>query len=575
MSKSHSRRRFYGKAAENFAESPLAFRHLAELSGHAAEAYGNRPAFTTQLPNGSFATIDFSDADRLSSQFAVYLREVAGLQQGDVVAVMSPNCIGFALAVCGIFKAGCICTNINPLYTAVEMEHQLRDSGAGVLVIIDLFGDKADTVVSRTNVRQVVTLSLLDFFPPLRRMVMAFVMTRVKKMVPRMRTPHITVDEALKRGDAILASSRIDVPDYRAGQGPDDTALYQYTGGTTGRSKGAELTHRNILLNAAAAESLVSELLDYEAGECSLVVLPMYHITAFALILVPAIEHGMHCVMIPNPRPPSNLKTAFENHPVSHFLGINTLYAALLEEPWCTAGRLAHLKFCGSGGAAQHTAIAERWEALTGLPVYQGYGLTEVAGALTLNPPGHNRVGFVGVPLPCTVVRIVDESGRECPRGEPGEVIAKGPSVMKGYLGNPEATAETIRDGWLYTGDIGTMDEDGFVRIVDRKKDMILVSGFNVYPNEIENVISRIESVSEVGVVGIPDEKTGEAVKAFIVSADPGLTAERVLEHCRAELTNYKRPVQIEFVEEIPKTPVGKILRRQLREGASKPRSES
>ena len=314
------------------------------------------------------------------------------------------------------------------------------------------------------------------------------------------------------------------------------------------------------------ATAMIDELRDDEHGDCAVVALPLYHITAFALIMVPGLLNGVHNVMVPSPRPVSNMRPAFENHPITHFSGINTLYAALLNEPWCTPDVLKHLKFCSSGGAAQLVDVARRWEELTGLPIYQGYGLTEVGGVLTLNPVGGNRLGSAGIPVPGTLIRIVDAEGNEMPRGEPGEVVASGPTIMKGYLNRPEATAETIRDGWLYTGDIGVMDEDGFLQIVDRKKDMILVSGFNVYPNEIEEVIVQMDRVVEVGVIGVPDDKTTEAVKAYIVSSDPGLTAEQVLAHCRESLTNYKRPKYIEFVSDIPKSPVGKVLRRSLRD---------
>jgi long-chain acyl-CoA synthetase len=504
--------------------------------------------------------------DRLTSDFAAWLREVAAVGPGDVVALMSPNCIDFCIAAFGIFKAGCICTNINPLYTAPEVEHQLRDSGARVLVIADLFGDKVDAVVARTSVQQVVTISLLDFLPLLKKAVGNFVLRRIKRVVPRMQARHVAMADALKRGAAARARGNVDVAAYRAGQSGETTALYQYTGGTTGRSKGAELSHRNILANAAMATAMVDELRDSEQGDCAVVALPLYHITAFALIMVPGLLSGTHSVMVPSPRPVSNMKPAFENHPVTHFSGINTLYAALLNEPWCTREVLKHLKFCSSGGAAQLVDVARRWEELTGLPVYQGYGLTEVAGVLTLNPVGANRLGSAGIPVPGTLIRVVDAEGAEVPRGEPGEVVASGPTIMKGYLNRPEATAETIRDGWLYTGDIGVMDEDGFLQIVDRKKDMILVSGFNVYPNEIEEVIVQMEGVVEVGVIGVPDEKTSEAVKAYIVSSDAGLTTEQVLAHCRESLTNYKRPKYIEFVADIPKSPVGKVLRRNLRD---------
>ena len=557
---------FYTDAARDYDESDIGHQHLADVVVAAAREFGNRPAVSTQLPTGACTTLNFNEIDRLTDEFAVYLREVAGLRGGDAVALMSPNCIDFLIAVFGIFKAGCICTNINPLYTAPEMEHQLKDSKAKALVIIDLFGDKVDAIIANTSVRQVIKISLLDFFPPVKKAIMGFVLKRVKKVVPDMRSSHVTMAQALKKGTVKHRSGKIDVDTYRSGQSITDTALYQYTGGTTGRSKGAELTHRNILSNAATTIAVCADVMDAESHDCTLVALPLYHITAFALIMLPSLEYGAHSIMIPSPRPPANLKAAFENHPVTHFTGINTLFAALLEESWCTGDLLNDLKFCSSGGAAQHVAVAERWEALTGVPILQGYGLTECAGALTVTPIEENRLGTTGIPVPDTVVKIVDAEGVELPRGETGEVIAKGPTIMKGYLGNPEATAETIKDGWLYTGDMGVMDEDGFLQIVDRKKDMILVSGFNVYPNEIEDVIARLDGVVEVGVIGLPNEKTEESVKAFVVSSNPDLTAAQVIAHCRESLTNYKRPKQVEFVDEIPKSPVGKVLRRNLRE---------
>jgi len=527
MNEQYSWEAFYPVAAREYDESDIGHSHMADVIGAAAQKFGTRPAVSTQLPSGACATLNFREIDRLTDDFAGYLREVAGLKPGDVVALMSPNCIDFPVAVFGIFKAGCICTNINPLYTAPEMEHQLKDSKAKALVIIDLFGDKVDAIIAKTSVRQVIKVSLLDFFPPLKKAIMGFVLKKVKRLVPEMHTHHVTMAEALKKGAAKRAAGNIDVKAYRSGQAINDTAVYQY---------------------------------------CTLVALPLYHITAFALIMLPSLEFGAHCIMIPSPRPTGNLKAAFENHPVTIFTGINTLFAALLEEPWCTGNVLRHLEYCSSGGAAQHAAVAERWEALTGVPIYQGYGLTECAGALTINPVGENRLGAAGIPLPDTIVKIVDSEGFDLPRGETGEVIASGPTIMKGYLDNPEATAETIRDGWLYTGDMGVMDEDGFLQIVDRKKDMILVSGFNVYPNEIEDVIARLDGVVEVGVIGVPNEKTGESVKAYVVSSDFGLTAEQVIAHCTESLTNYKRPRQVEFVAEIPKSPVGKVLRRNLRD---------
>jgi long-chain acyl-CoA synthetase len=539
--------------------------HLGQVSAEAARQFGDRPAFSTQLPNGACATLSFREIDDCSDDFAVYLREVAGLDAGDCVALMSPNCLGFVIAAMGVFKAGCVCTNINPLYTAPEMAHQLKDSGARVLVIIDLFGDKADAVARSTPVEQIITISLLDFLPPLKKALMGFVLKRVKKAVPAMNSPHRKLTTVMAEGGKHRPAGS-DISAYCAGQGPDETALYQYTGGTTGRSKGAELSHRNILANAACAAALLPDHLNDDPANCTLVALPLYHITAFALIMLPGFLLGTHGILIPSPRPPSNLRKAFENHAITHFTGINTLFAALLEEPWCTREALRSMKFCSSGGAAQHVSIAQRWEELSDVPVVQGYGLTEVAGVLTMNTVKHNRLGTVGIPVPGSEVRIADSEGREVARGEEGEVMARGPTVMKGYLGRPDASSEVLEDGWLHTGDIGVMDEDGFVSIVDRKKDMILVSGFCVYPNEVEDAITSLPGVVEAGVIGVPDEKTSEAVKAFVVSSDPSVTAETVIAHCAESLTNYKRPRQVAFVDEIPKSPVGKVLRRELRE---------
>jgi long-chain acyl-CoA synthetase len=558
--------KFWPEAAKQFSEASVGHRHLAEILPDAASRFGERPAVSTQLPNGACATLNFNEIEALTADFAVWLREIAGVQAGDTVALMSPNCCDFLVAAFGIFTAGCVCTNVNPLYTAPEVEHQLKDSGAKVLVIADLFGDKAETVVNNTSVEHVVTLSLADFFPPLKKALMGFVLKRVKKVIPVLTIPHVTMAEALKGGGAHRAANGIDASGYHKGQALDSVAVYQYTGGTTGRSKGAELSHRNILFNAAATVSLIEETMGEDGGDCSIVALPLYHITAFALVMMPSLVKGSHLVMIPSPRPPVNLKPAFEKHRITHFSGINTLFAALLEEPWCTRETLKDLKLCSSGGAAQLVAVAQRWEELTGLPIYQGYGLTECAGCLTLNPYGANRPGYAGVPIPLTDIRITDDDGNELPRGSAGEVVARGPTIMQRYLNQPEISDETLKDGWLHTGDIGIMDEDGYLQIVDRKKDMILVSGFNVYPNEVEDVIARLDGVVEVGVVGVPDEKMGESVKAFVVSSDPDLSAGHIRDFCESSLTNYKRPREIEFVAEIPKTPVGKVLRRNLRE---------
>ncbi|HBN29822.1 MAG TPA: long-chain-fatty-acid--CoA ligase, partial [Rhodobacteraceae bacterium] len=411
--------------------------------------------------------------------------------------------------------------------------------------------------------KQVVTLSLLDFFPPAKKALIGFVMKRVKKVIPSIKTPHITMVAALAKGKK--AAQGIDIASYSSHVQPTDTAIYQYTSGTTGRSKGAELSHQGILANSFQARLMTQSVMGGN-GETTLIALPLYHITAFALIFLAGISDGGHGILAPSPRPPSNLKAAFEKYTITWFTGINTLFAAMTVEPWFDKKLFENLRFCGSGGAAQQTGVAVRWNELTGISINQGYGMTECCGVITLNPVADNRLGTVGIPVPGMDLRIVDDNGVDVPLGTPGEVIFKGPTIMKGYLGRPDATAESIKDGWLYSGDIGVIDEDGFVEIVDRKKDMILVSGFNVSPNEIEDAISMLPGVVQVGVIGVADEKSGEVPVAFVVTKDPALSADVVIEHCRKSLTKYKIPKKVVFVDDVPVTLSGKVLRRQLRD---------
>lgn len=555
--------KYYSQEAINFDLANLEAQTLVELINRAAEKYSDRPALTTVLPNGAEGTITYSRLLEHANCFASYLRQVVKLQAGDTVAVMTPNCIGFGIACLGIAKAGCISTNVNPLYTSPELEHQLVDSNAKVLVIIDLFGDKVDEVIANTNVQQVVTLSLVDFFPSLKKLLVGFVLKRIKKVIPTMATPHIPMSEALARGSSNLQGA--DISAWSSHVKPTDTALYQYTSGTTAHSKGAELHHQGVLANAYQAHLMIKQVMEPQ-GETVVIALPLYHITAFALIFVAGISTGDHLLLAPSPRPPSNLKKAFENHKITRFTGINTLFAALLAEPWFDRKLFENIRFCGSGGAAQQTGVAQKWEAMTGVEIVQGYGMTECCGVLSLNPLDDNRLGTVGIPVPGMDVKIVADDGTEQSVGEPGEVIFKGPTIMKGYLNRPEATAEAVVNGWLHSGDIGIMDADGFIQIVDRKKEMILVSGFNVSPNEIEDVISKVEGVVQVGVIGVPDDKTGEAPIAFVLRKDDSLTTDTILKICRKNLTNYKVPRQIKFVEDIPTTMSGKVLRRKLRE---------
>jgi long-chain acyl-CoA synthetase len=555
--------KYYTEAAKDFDAASLKQQTLVELINHSGNEFASRPAMTTVLPNGAATTLNYGEWLQHSKDFAAYLRETAGLQRGETVAMMTPNCIDFTIAAAGAFLAGAVCTNINPLYTAPEMEHQLKDSKATVLIIIDMFGDKVDEVVGNTDVRQVVKISLLDFFPFMKKLIIGIVLKHVKKAIPDMAHDHIAFADALAAG--ARARKGGDISAYTDGQTGADTALFQYTSGTTGRSKGAELSHLGIMANAAQANCLAEEIADPN-GDTTLVILPLYHITAFALIFVLGVGGGDHMVLVPSPRPPSNLKTAFENFNVTRFTGINTLFAVLLEEEWFNRDLVKNVTFCGSGGAAQQTGVAQRWADATGVEIYQGYGMTECCGVMSLNPLGENRLGSVGIPVPGLEVRIINDEGVDQPIGSPGELLFKGPTIMKGYFHRPEATAETIIDGWLHSGDIAVMDKDGFLEIVDRKKDMILVSGFNVSPNEIEDVISKLPGVAEVGVVGIPDEKSSEVPMAFIVKNSDAVTEEAVIAHCHEGLTNYKVPKRIQFVDDIPKSPVGKVLRRELRD---------
>ncbi len=555
--------KYYSEEAQNFDLANMGAQTIATMLDASVETHGSRKALTTILPTGAETSITFSELQQQAEYFAVYLREVLNLNSGDTVALMSANCIGFGVASLGIAKAGCIGTNINPLYTAPEMEHQLSDSNAQALVIIDLFGDKVDEVIQNTAVRHVVTLSLLEFFPPLKRALLGFVLKRVKKMIPPMRTDHVTFKTALEAGRARAGAA--DIAAYTAHVKPTDTALYQYTSGTTGRSKGAELSHQAVVANAYQAELVVESLMAPD-GETSLVVLPLYHITAFTLIFIAGLRIGAHNVLVPSPRPLSNLKPAFERHNLTWLIGINTLFAALLTEDWFKKEMVQNIRFCASGGAAQTTGVAKKFKEKTGIEICQAYGMTECAGVLLCNPVEDNRFGYVGIPVPGTEVRIVDDAGKDVAQGQPGEIIGRGPTLMTGYLNRPDATRETIVDGWLYSGDIGVMDADGFIEIVDRKKDMILVSGFNVAPNEIENTISQMPGVAQVGVVGIPDDTTGEVPAAFVVRADDTVTEDAVLAACRKGLTNYKIPKIIRFVDEVPVTLSGKVLRRELRE---------
>jgi len=558
--------KYYSDDAKSFDPGNLPLTLLSEFPVVAARDFGSRPALTTLLPNGATAMLTYDELNEYSDAFAAYLREVCGLKQGDVVAVQSPNCVDYPVAVFGALKAGCICTNVNPLYTETEMEFQLQDSAAKALVIIDLFGDKVDSVIAKTNIKHVIRMSLTDFFPPMKKLIVGFVLKYVRKMVPTMKTPCVAFTDALTQGRAKLDGG-VKLSKYTAGIDPNQTAVYQYTGGTTGRAKGAELTHHNIITNALQMSAVLDEGVYPENDQgVILVVLPLYHIFAFTVCVMNGMLNGAHAILIPNPRPLTNVQPAFENYGLTLIPGVNTLFAGLLHEPWFNKSVSSKLLYCVAGGTALHEAVALAWKEKTGVDICQGYGLTESSCAISYSPAKAPKLNHIGIPLPEIDVKIVDEEGNEVAHGEPGELIARGANIMKGYLNRPDETALTVKDGWLYTGDVAVMDDDGYLQIVDRKKDMILVSGFNVFPNELEDTIAKLAGVAEVGVIGVPDERSGEVPKAFVVKKDPELTEDEVMEHCRKSLTGYKLPRHIAFVDEIPKSPVGKILRKELRQ---------
>lgn len=553
---------FYGPSVPNSIDD-MPYRSLGDFITSTAAVYGDLPAFTTVLANGMNGTLTFRQADEMSDALAVYLRDIAGLQAGDRVAVQVPNCLSYPVAAMAVFKAGCVLVNVNPLYTADEMAKQFIDAEPAAVIVVDMFADKLAEAVKTYPVKHVIVTRVAEYLPRLPKMIVGMVQKHWDKSVLPITIPHIRLPDAIEAGRAKHDSLHNAIEAYRSTINPDDVACLQYTGGTTGVSKGAMLSHANILMNMAQTMSLITNL---EKGkEVALTALPLYHIFAFTVNFLGFYSIGARNILIPNPRPLSNLKRAFENYKITWMSGVNTLFNGLNNEVWFLDTPPKHLKFASAGGMALQTSVAERWEQVTGKPVLEGYGLTESSPVLTFNPFGQVRHGSIGVPIPSTDVRCVDDDGVDVPQGQPGEVIAKGPQIMLGYWRKPDETAKTIQNGWLLTGDIGTMDADGYFRIVDRKKDMILVSGFNVYPNEIEDVIAAHPDVIEVAVIGVPDGAAGEAVKAYVVARNEGLSKDDLRAYCKEHLTGYKVPKFVEFRDELPKSNVGKILRKDLR----------
>jgi long-chain acyl-CoA synthetase len=546
----------------------IAYRSLPDLLSRSAEQHTDQVAFRQVMPNGMNGALSYRDVERLSDDFALYLREVAGLAQGDRVAVQMPNCLSYPVVAFGVLKAGCVLVNTNPLYTATEMIHQFSDSGARALVIIDMFADRLAEVFPRTSIETVVTVRISEFLPKVIAGIIRATQKYFNRTLPAIDVEHTPLHDALGAGGERREQGS-SVETYLDAIGPDSLAALQYTGGTTGVSKGAMLSHGNLVANTLQMLAMCGAHIR-RGEETVLTALPLYHVFAFTVNLVGFYHMGGHNILIPSPRPPSNLKRTFENYPLTWITGVNTLFNALLNERWFVQYPPGQLRASAAGGMALHQPVAERWREVTGTPIVEGYGLTESSPVLTFNPlGGMNKDGTIGIPVPSTQVRCVDDAGDDVPPGQPGELVASGPQIMQGYWQRPDETQETLRDGWLHTGDIAEMDEDGYFRIVDRKKDMVLVSGFNVYPNEIEECIAALPGVREVGVIGLPDAKTGESVRAYVVADEPAPSTTEIVAHCRKHLAAYKVPRSVELLDELPKSPIGKILRKDLRNTVS------
>ncbi|CNI22410.1 long-chain-fatty-acid--CoA ligase [Yersinia massiliensis] len=533
---------------------PDRYSSLVEMFENAALRYADQPAFINM---GEVMT--FRKLEERSRAFAAYLQQGLGLQKGDRVALMMPNLLQYPIALFGILRAGMVVVNVNPLYTPRELEHQLTDSGAAAIVIVSNFAHTLEKVVFNTQVKHVILTRMGDQLSTAKGTLVNFVVKYIKRLVPKYYLPDaISFRTALQKGRR-LQYVKPDVINT-------DLAFLQYTGGTTGVAKGAMLTHRNMQSNLEQAKAAYAPLLQ-PGHELVVTALPLYHIFALTMNCLLFIELGGRSLLITNPRDIPGLVKELSHYPFTAMTGVNTLFNALLNNEEFHKLDFSTLRLSVGGGMPVQQAVAERWEKLTGKHLLEGYGLTECSPLVTGNPYDLKHYsGSIGLPVPSTDVRLVDDEGQDVAFGEPGELWVRGPQVMLGYWQRPAATDEVLKDGWLATGDIATLDEQGFLRIVDRKKDMILVSGFNVYPNEIEDVVALHSKVLESAVIGVPNEVSGEAVKLFVVKKDASLTQEELLTHCRRYLTGYKVPKIVEFRDELPKSNVGKILRRELRD---------
>ena len=539
-----------------------AYKSVVEVFERSCKKFADRPAFSNMG-----VTLTYAELERYSAAFAGYLQAHTDLVPGDRIAVQMPNVLQYPIAVFGALRAGLIVVNTNPLYTPREMRHQFKDSGARALVYLNMFGQKVQEVLPDTDLQYLIEAKMGDLMPAAKGWLVNTVVSKVKKMVPDYSLP-----QAIALKSALRLGGGQDIKPLQVGL--DDIAVLQYTGGTTGLAKGAMLTHGNLVANMQQVHACLGQFgsdgqpLMREGQEVMIAPLPLYHVYAFTANCMGMMVTGNHNVLITNPRDIGGFIKELKNWRFSALLGLNTLFVALMDHPDFKTLDFSHLKVTNSGGTALIKATAERWEQLTGCSITEGYGLTETSPVACANPyGGKSRLGTVGIPVPGTLVKVIDDNGIELPLGERGELCIKGPQIMKGYWNKPEATAEVLdSEGWFKSGDIAVIDPDGFVRIVDRKKDMIIVSGFNVYPNEIEDVVMAHPKVANCAVIGVPDERSGEAVKLFVVARETGVSLEELKAYCKENFTGYKIPKHIVLKDSLPMTPVGKILRRELRD---------
>ncbi|WP_339672834.1 AMP-binding protein [Dasania marina] len=531
------------------------YDNLLEVLEHVVTHYGSKPAFSC-LGH----TLTFCEFAQQAKQFAAYLQQHSGLQQGDRVAIQLPNILQYPVVLYGVLLADLVVVNTNPLYTARELKHQLNDSGAKMLIVLKNVAEAAQQIITDTPVEQVILTEIADFHPSPKRQLINGVVKYIKRMVPKLDFP-----VALSLREAMALGKKAEYQPVAVTR--DHLVALQYTGGTTGVAKGAMLSHGNILANILQCQALFKSYGMTKGEETILVPLPLYHIYSFTVCMV-MVEEGSHCILIPNPRDLSSVVKAIRNYGMTFFCGINTLFVALCHDTAFKKLDLSALKLTLSGGMALTETAAKLWQQTTGCEIHQGYGLTETSPVISANPGGGNKINTIGLPLADTDLVVMSEQGDMLPMGEQGELCMRGPQLMQGYWQQPEETAKAIdAQGWFHTGDIGVLDPDGYHRIVDRKKDMIIVSGFNVYPNEIEAVASEHPGVLECAAVGVPDETKGETIKLFVVLKDKSVTAKELRAFCKVRLTGYKVPSEIIFYDELPKSAVGKILRRELRDG--------